>query len=155
MADGSRLPPPNAGRSAAARLCPVLRTNTTLDPLAVMLRYKQIWTVEQVFASTKDILATRPIFHKRDETIRGQVFCSLLALVLKNHLIDRLAARGAKLEWADVLADLGRLQELELTHEGKRIVMRTPLTGTTGKVFRTIHAALPPINREIESAAQN
>ncbi len=78
----------------------VLRTNIALDPLAVMRRYKQLWTVEQVFRTTKDILGTRPIFHKRDETIRGHVFCSFLALVLKKDLTDRLAAHGAKLEWA-------------------------------------------------------
>ena len=132
----------------------VLRTNTTLDPLAAMLRYKQLWTVEQVFRTTKDILATRPIFHKRDETIRGHVFCSFLALVLKKELTDRLAAQGAKREWADVLADLERIQEVELTHEGKRVVMRTPLTGTAGKVFQATRVALPPVYREIEAAAQ-
>jgi transposase len=90
----------------------VLRTNIALDPLAVMRRYKQLWTVEQVFRTTKDILGTRPIFHKRDETIRGHVFCSFLALVLKKDLTDRLGAHGAKLEWADVLADLDRVQEV-------------------------------------------
>ncbi len=28
---------------------------------------------------TKSLLETRPIWHKRDETIRGHVFCSFLA----------------------------------------------------------------------------
>jgi hypothetical protein len=54
----------------------VLRTNTDLDPLAAMLRYKQLWTVEAAFRTAKHLLATRPIFHKLDETIRGHVFCS-------------------------------------------------------------------------------
>ena len=61
----------------------VLRTNTDLNPLEAMLRYKQLWTVEQTFRTAKHLLATRPIFHKLDETIRGHVFCSFLALVLK------------------------------------------------------------------------
>ncbi len=132
----------------------VLRTNTALDPIQAMLRYKQLWTVEQVFRTTKDILGTRPIYHKRDETIRGHVFCSFLALVLKKDLTDRLAADGAKLEWADVLADLDRVQEVELAHEGKRVVMRTPLTGTAGKVFQATRVALPPVYREIEPVQQ-
>ena len=102
----------------------------------------------------KDILGTRPIFHKRDETIRGHVFCSFLALVLKKDLTDRLGAHGAKLEWADVLADLDRVQEVELAHQGKRVVMRTPLTGTAGKVFQATRVALPPVYREIETAQQ-
>ncbi len=132
----------------------VLRTNTALDPLAAMLRYKQLWTVEQLFRTTKDVLGTRPIFHKRDETIRGHIFCSFLALVLKKDLTDRLAAQNAKLEWADVRADLDRVQEVELSHQGKRVVMRTPLSGTAGKVFQAARVALPPVYREIEAAAQ-
>jgi transposase len=36
--------------------------------------------VEAWFRSTKSLLQTRPIYHKCDETIRGHVFCSFLAL---------------------------------------------------------------------------
>ena len=72
----------------------VLCTNTDRDPLQAMLRYKQLWTVEQVFRTTKDVLGTRPIFHQRDETIRGHVFCTFLALVLKKALTDRLTCHG-------------------------------------------------------------
>ena len=61
----------------------VLRTNTDLNPLEAML---QLWTVEQTFRTAKHLLSTRPIFHKLDETIRGHVFCSFLALVLKRAL---------------------------------------------------------------------
>jgi hypothetical protein len=50
----------------------VLRTNTDLNPLLAMLRYKQLWTVEQT-RTAKHLLTTRPIFHKLDETIRGQI----------------------------------------------------------------------------------
>src|ERR1700758_1597756 len=57
-----------------------LRTNTDLNPLAAMMRYKQLWTVERIFRTDKHLFATRPIFHKLDETIRGHVFCSFLAL---------------------------------------------------------------------------
>jgi transposase len=49
-----------------------------LDPLTAMLRYKQLWRVEQTFGTAKHLLATRPIFHKLDETIHGHVFCSFL-----------------------------------------------------------------------------
>jgi transposase len=49
----------------------VLRTNTDLAPLDVMLCYKQLTMVEQTFRTAKSLFATRPIFHKIDETIRG------------------------------------------------------------------------------------
>src|SRR5512144_2299925 len=60
----------------------VLRTNTELDSAEVALQYKQLWMVEHWFRSCKSLLQTRPIYHRRDETIRGHVFCSFLSLVL-------------------------------------------------------------------------
>src|SRR6202050_5463168 len=37
----------------------VLRTNTTLSPLAAMLRYRELLKVEDIFRTTKSILDTR------------------------------------------------------------------------------------------------
>jgi transposase len=74
----------------------VLRTNSELTPLAARLRYKQLWTVEQTFRTAKHLLATRPIFHKLDETIRGHVFCSFLGLVLKAEMEARIKQLGQK-----------------------------------------------------------
>ena len=84
----------------------VLRTNTDLNPLEAMLCYKQLWTVEQTFRTAKHLLSTRPIFHKLDETIRGHVFCSFLALVLKKALEDRISALGRSGSWPQIIADL-------------------------------------------------
>jgi transposase len=64
----------------------VLRTNMNLSAEHTALRYKELWTVERVFRDVKSILETRPIFHKCDETIRGHVFCSFLALVMRKEL---------------------------------------------------------------------
>ncbi|MGH6895853.1 MAG: IS1634 family transposase, partial [Geminicoccaceae bacterium] len=122
----------------------VLRTNTTLDPLQAMLRYRELQGVEQLFRSAKSLLATRPIFHQCDATIRGHVFCSFLALVLRKELQDRLAAAGLAPEWDDVRRDLDRLQEVEADQDGKRFILRTPTTGCAGKLFQTLGVALPP-----------
>ena len=86
----------------------VLRTNTTLNALAVMLRYRELLRVEDIFKTMKSILDTRPIYHKTDATIRGHVFCSFLALVVRKALEDRLAAAGVKPEWGRLLMDLDR-----------------------------------------------
>src|SRR5262249_14839685 len=64
----------------------VLRTNTKLDPLNAMLRYRELLVVERLFRTTKDLLTTRPIYHQTDAAIRGHVFCSFLALVLRKEL---------------------------------------------------------------------
>jgi len=123
----------------------VLRTNTDYEPSEVALAYKQLWMVEDLFRSMKSLLATRPIYHRRDETIRGHVFCSFLALVLRQELEDRLAARGlTDFEWNRVVRDLDRLEEVELVKDGKRFLLRSEAAGATGKVFQAVGVALPP-----------
>jgi len=131
----------------------VLRTNTHLSPLAVMLCYRQLLTVEDIFRTTKAILDTRPIYHQTNAAIRGHVFCSFLALVLRKALEDRLAAARLKPEWGALLMDLDRLQEIETEQDGKRFILRTPVTGDVGRVFQAVGVALPPNIHEAEAAA--
>jgi hypothetical protein len=130
----------------------VLRTNTQLHPLKAMLRYRELLVVEQVFRSAKALLATRPIYHQTDAAIRGHVFCSFLALVLRKELEDRLAAARLKPEWRDLLADLDRLQEITVEKDGKRLILRTPVTGVAGKAFQAVGVALPPNIRDADPA---
>ena len=122
----------------------VLRTNTDLNPLAAMLRYKQLWAVEQTFRTAKHLLATRPIFHKLDETIRGHVFCSFLALVLKAELEARIAALGQKGSWPAIIADIDALTQTELEQDGKRFMLRSTPGIAAGLALRAAGVALPP-----------
>jgi hypothetical protein len=122
----------------------VLRTSTDFPAAEVALQFKRLWQVEQWFRSCKSLLETRPIYHQRDATIRGHVFCSFLALLLRYELQARLAARGPVPEWADVLADLERLQYVEVEQQGKRFRLRAQLQGTCGRVFRAVGVAVPP-----------
>jgi hypothetical protein len=125
----------------------VLRTNTKLTPLQAVLRSRDRWMVEDIFRTAKSLLATRPIFHKDDETIRGHIFCSFLALVLRKELEDRLAAAGHILEWADIVRDLERLSETEIEQDGKRYVLRNSASDGASTVLRTLGVALPPLVR--------
>jgi transposase len=122
----------------------VLRTNTELNPLKAMLCYKQLWTVEQTFRTAKHLFATRPIFHKLDETIRGHVFCSFLALVLKKALEDRIAALDRTGSWPKIIADRDSLTETEIEHDGKRFVVRSAPRPVASVALRTAGVALPP-----------
>src|SRR6266699_2195460 len=130
----------------------VLRTNTKLTPLQVMLRYRDLLRVEQLFRQAKAVLATRPIYHSSDMAIRGHVFCSFLALLLAKELEDRLHRHGIAAEWDDILRDLDRLQEIELEQDGKRFLLRTPTTGVAGKLFQAVGVALPPNLQELPLA---
>jgi len=127
----------------------VLRTNTDLNPLEAMLCYKQLWTVEQTFRTAKHLLSTRPIFHKLDETIRGHVFCSFLALVLKKALEDRISALGRSGSWPQIIADLDSLTETEIEHDGKRFVIRSAPRPAASLAIRAVGVALPPTVRQV------
>jgi Transposase DDE domain len=131
----------------------VLRTNTELGAAEVALQYKRLSMVEQWFRSCKTLLQTRPIYHRCDETIRGHVFCSFLALVLRQELQSRLEARGHAFEWADVIADLDRLQVVEVEQDGKRFLLRSDVQGTCGKVFQAVGVAIPPTVQQAEPTA--
>jgi transposase len=128
----------------------VLRTNTELPPAQVALQFKRLWMVEQWFRSCKSLLETRPIYHHRDETIRGHVFCSFLALVLRQELQSRLLAKGRKFEWADILADLERVQQVEVEHQNHSFILRSQLTGTAGRVFQAAKVAIPPTVKQVD-----
>lgn len=133
----------------------VLTTNTDLPASQVALKYKQLWMVEDVFRSMKSLLETRPVFHKKDETIRGHVFCSFLALLLRKELEQRLARKQWKLEWAGVIRDLGNVIEMEVSINGKGYVFRGQAPGVAGKVFQACGVALPPALRPCSTELQS
>ena len=88
----------------------VLRTNARITPLQAVLRYRDLLQVEDLFPAAKALLRTRPIYHSSDAAIRGHVFCSFLALVLRKELDDRCRTIDFRPEWEDVRRDLDRLQ---------------------------------------------
>jgi hypothetical protein len=126
----------------------VLRTNRADPPEQIAAAYKQLWMVEEMFRTMKSILETRPIYHKRDETIRGHVFCSFLALLLRRALESRLEAKGETWEWAEILRGLDHLQEVEAVFQGKRFALRSQVLGQAHKAFAAAGVALPPTLQE-------
>lgn len=127
----------------------VLITNTDFSAEQVALKYKELWQVEQVFRDIKSILDTRPVYHQRDENIRGHVFCSFLALVLRKELDRRLEQAGHNLEWADIKQDLKSLQEVVIEDNSKSLALRTECIGACGKVFHAVGVAIPPTIRQL------
>jgi len=126
-----------------------LQTNMDLETEMVARTYKHLWTVEDLFRTMKSALATRPIYHKRDATIRGHVFCSFLALRLRRELEGRLEALGKVWEWAEILRGLDQLSEVTLTFQGKKFLMRSELKGHASQAVRAAGVALPPPMREV------
>src|SRR5215211_683164 len=126
----------------------VLRTNARITPLQAVLRYRDLIQVEQLFRTAKTLMRTRPIYHSSDAAIRGHVFCSFLALILRKELDERCRRVGFRPEWGDVLRDLDRLQEVAITQDGREMTLRTPATGVIGPLFKAARIALPPNVRD-------
>lgn len=127
----------------------VLRTSLTLSALAVVLRYRNLLAVEQSFLAAKSLLATRPIFHRTDAAIRGHIFCTFLALVLRKELLDRLEARRTMPEWQCVVDDLLDLSTVEVEQDGRRALLRTAPRPSIDPICRAIGLTLPPVYQEL------
>lgn len=127
----------------------VLTTNTDLPTEKIALKYKELWQVERVFRDVKTMLHTRPVYHQKDENIRGHVFCSFLALVLRKELERRLNAAGHVFEWSDIKQDLKALQQVTIEENGKRLSIRSECKGVCGKVFQSVGVAMPPTIKEV------
>jgi hypothetical protein len=133
----------------------VLRTNTKLSALQVVLRYRNLLAVEDTFKTTKALLTTRPIFHKTDAAIRGHIFCSFLAVLLRKELFDRLAARRhGDLEWQHIVDDLDELSEVAVEQDGRRALLRTAPGATIDPLCRALGITLPPVFQEIPPAPE-
>jgi Transposase DDE domain len=131
----------------------VLRTNTKLTALQVVLRYRNLLAVEQGFLAAKTLLATRPIFHRTDAAIRGHIFCTFLALVLRKELMDRLVARHLAIpEWHQVVDDLADLSEIVVEQDGRRALLRTAPGSTIDALCRAVGITLPPVFQELPHA---
>jgi hypothetical protein len=130
----------------------VLRTNAKIAALQVILRYRNLLAVEDAFKTAKALLATRPIFHKTDAGIRGHIFCTFLALVLRKELIDRLTARRSRLEWQRIIDDLADLSAIEVEQDGRRARLRTVPGPTIDPICRALGITLPPVYQEMPPA---
>ena len=128
----------------------VLRTNTVHNTETVAHVYKALWTVEDIIRTSKSILETRPIYHKRDATIRGHVFCSFLALVLKQELENRMKQADLEWEWKEVIRGLDGLQQVEANFQGRRFLFRSQLTAHASQAVRATGVAIPPTLQELQ-----
>jgi transposase len=128
----------------------VLRTNMKLSSPAVVLRYRNLLAVEQSFLASKALLGTRPVFHRTDAAIRGHIFCTFLALVLRKELLA--ARRATLLEWQHMIDDLADLSTVEVEQDGRRALLRTAPRASIDPICRALELTLPPVFQEMPSS---
>jgi hypothetical protein len=108
-------------------------TPVVYHPLAVRLR------VFGYRSSLVHLLATRPIFHKLDETIRASSrSCS------RRNWKPASPPSAAKDSWPAIIADLDSLTETEIDQDGKRFLPRSTPRPRASIALRAAGVALPP-----------
>ncbi len=132
----------------------VLQTDTDLAASDVALKYKELLLVESLFRSIKSILQNRPIYHKCDDTIRGHVFCSFLAVVLLKELYRRLEQHGWKPEWKHLHDDLDSLEQINVTSGNKQFVIRSDAEGEAGRAIQAVGVSLGPVVKSMTSVPE-
>jgi hypothetical protein len=132
----------------------VLRTNTDLPADEVALAYRNLIWIERHFRDLKSLLETRPIFHHLvKDNVKGHIFGCWLALYLVVTMRQRIEAIGAKVEWNDLIRDLGQLRAIEVTLEGQRFLLRTDLAGCAHVAFKAAGVKPPPLTQPLSDTA--
>ena len=103
----------------------ILKTDVSeITALDAVEAYKELSTVEAGFRDLKDVLAMRPVWHKRDERVCAHIFVATLALFLKRalqHHLDRAKVNLTATEALESLKSVG-ITELDLDGVKHRVV---------------------------------
>ena len=66
----------------------------------------------------------------------------------RKYIQDRIFEKGWEVEWADLIRDVNKIEEIEVEHNNKQFVIRTETSGNAGKAFQAVKIGLPPVIRE-------
>ena len=126
-----------------------LRTNTQMHPLTPMpaTATGRGGAIVPFRESSAGDTADLPLYRRGDPR---PLVLQLLGAGVAQGLEERLAAARLKPEWRELLGDLDRLQEIEAEQEPGCFILRTPVTGVTGKPFQAVGVALPPNIRDAD-----
>lgn len=125
----------------------LLRTNTDLEPEAVVAAYKDLWRVERAFRTLKSTLDLRPMYHWTPSRVRGHIMVCFLALVLESVLWRKLRAQDPEVSYEEVLADLERLHAVRVELDGEAYLTRTELAGKAYLAFQAV-GLRPPLRAQ-------
>jgi len=85
-------------------------TNAKDDKLALLSRYRRLWTIEEAFRVSKHELAMRPVFHFTPARIEAHVAICYLAYALLRHAQLRVRLRQKAMSPEKIREELLRVQ---------------------------------------------
>jgi transposase len=129
---------PNLERERAYEGVYLIQTEEQgLSPLEAVTAYKELSEVERGFRHLKDVLELRPVYHQRDERVRGHIFVATLALLLERALEKKLKAAGVTLS---APAALEALRTVHVVDFAVGTQSRRGVTGGAGRARQVLKA---------------
>jgi hypothetical protein len=129
----------------------LLRTSDpTLTPEDRAAAYKQLLQVERGWRDMKGALALRPVFHHREDRIRGHIQLCWLAL-----LLIRVVENATGDTWRNTRRELDRMHLVTLATGDGRVAQRSTLTAGHKAILTALHLPEPPRFFDFTVAASN
>src|SRR6187551_588648 len=118
----------------------LLRTSDlTLTPDDLAAAYKQLLAVERGWRDFKGALGLRPVFHHREDRIRGHIQLCWLALLLL-----RVIENATGDTWRNVRHELDRMHLVTLATNAGQVAQRTTTTAGQQTILRALDLPEPP-----------
>ena len=118
----------------------LLRTSDpTLTPEDLAAAYKQLLQVERGWRDMKGALALRPVFHYREDRIRGHVQLCWLAL-----LLIRVIENATGDTWRNARHELDRMHLVTLATGHGQVAQRSALTAGQKTILTALELPEPP-----------
>lgn len=118
----------------------LLRTSdATLTPEDLAAAYKQLLAVERGWRDMKSSLGLRPVFHHREDRIRGHVQLCWLAL-----LLIRVIENTTGDTWRNIARELDRMHLVTLATGDGQVAQRSTTTPGQKTIFEALGLTEPP-----------
>jgi transposase len=87
---------------------------TKLSEIEAVRVYKELSELERAFASLKDVIEMRPIYHRTDDRVQAHIFVATLALLIHRSIEKKLKAAGLDLSATEALAALKSVRVVDI-----------------------------------------
>lgn len=121
--------PTQLGKKAALYdgLKAIVTSDKTLSNEDILLKYKELYKIEQSFRTFKSFLETRPMFHWTDERIKGHFCMCYISFVLLNYLQQILKKNDLDYSENDIRRILDKMQITHLKQFKQNYYIRSRL----------------------------
>lgn len=124
----------------------LLVTNTDLQPIEVVSRYRSLADIERGFRVLKGDIDIAPVYHRLPERIRAHALICFLALVLYRVMRQRLRANHSSLSPRRALSLLRQLQQHHVLINQTRVTGTGRVTAEQRDLFKALNLSAPTVD---------